>query len=199
MDMPIVTLTAKTSLDPFKVLISTILSLRTLDTVTAQVSKRLFKIADNPHDMLKVHVKEVEKAIYPVGFYKTKARTILYICCELVEKYDSKVPDDMDELLKLKGVGRKTANLVATLGYGKLGICVDTHVHRVSNRLGYIKTKTPYETEMELRGKLPKKYWIEYNNILVTFGQHLCRPISPKCSVCPVKEYCDKVGVGKSR
>lgn len=199
MDIPIVTLTAKTSHDPFKVLISTILSLRTLDTVTAQVSKRLFKIADNPHDMLRLHVKEVEKAIYPVGFYKTKARTILYICRELVEKYGSNVPDDMDELLKLKGVGRKTANLVATLGYGKLGICVDTHVHRVSNRLGYIKTKTPYETEMELRGKLPKKYWIEYNNILVTFGQHLCRPISPKCSVCPVKEYCDKVGVGKSR
>ncbi|MER3447153.1 MAG: endonuclease III [Candidatus Dadabacteria bacterium] len=198
-DVPIVTLTAETSRDPFKVLISTILSLRTLDTTTAKVSKRLFEIADNPHDMLKLSVKEVERAIYPVGFYKTKARTILYICREIVEKYDSRVPDDIDELLNLKGVGRKTANLVVTLGYGKPGICVDTHVHRISNRLGYIKTKTPYETEMVLRGKLPKKYWIEYNDILVAFGQHLCRPISPKCSVCPVENYCDKVGVEKSR
>ncbi len=198
-DAPIVTLTAETSHDPFKILISTILSLRTLDTTTAKVSKRLFEIADNPRDMLKLDVKEVEKAIYPVGFYKTKARTILYICRELVEKYDSQVPDDLDELLRLKGIGRKTANLVVTLGYEKLGICVDTHVHRISNRLGYIKTKTPYETEMALKEKLPKKYWIKYNDILVAFGQHLCRPISPKCSVCPVEEYCDKVGVEKSR
>lgn len=196
---PIVTLTAETSHDPFKILISTILSLRTLDTTTAKVSKRLFEIADNPHDMLKLDVKEIEKAIYPVGFYKTKARTILHICRELVEKYDSKVPDGLDELLNLKGVGRKTANLVVTLGYGGPGICVDTHVHRISNRLGYIKTKTPYETEMALREKLPKKYWIEYNDILVAFGQHLCRPISPKCSACPVRKYCDKVGVDRSR
>jgi endonuclease-3 len=198
-DVPIVTLTAETSHDPFKILISTILSLRTLDTTTAKVSKRLFEIADNPHDMLKLDVKEVEKAIYPVGFYKTKARTILHICRELVEKYGSRVPDGLDELLKLKGVGRKTANLVVTLGYGGPGICVDTHVHRISNRLGYIKTKTPYETEMALREKLPKKYWIEYNDILVAFGQHLCRPISPKCSMCPIENYCDKVGVEKSR
>jgi endonuclease-3 len=198
-DAPIVTLTAETSHDPFKILISTILSLRTLDTTTAKVSKRLFEIANNPHDMLKLDVKEVEKAIYPVGFYKTKARTILHICREIVEKYDSKVPDGLDELLKLKGVGRKTANLVVTLGYGGPGICVDTHVHRISNRLGYIKTKTPYETEMALREKLPKKYWIEYNDILVAFGQHLCRPISPKCSACPVRKYCDKVGVDRSR
>lgn len=198
-DVPIVTLTAETSRDPFKVLISTILSLRTLDTTTATVSKRLFEIADNPNDMLKLSVKEVEKAIYPVGFYKTKSRVILYICREIVEKYDSRVPDDLDELLNLKGVGRKTANLVVTLGYGKPGICVDTHVHRISNRLGYVRTKTPYETEMLLRRKLPKEYWIEYNDILVAFGQHLCRPISPKCSVCPVENYCDKVGVEKSR
>ncbi len=198
-DAPIVTLTAETSHDPFKILISTILSLRTLDTTTAKVSKRLFEIADNPHDMLKLDVKEIEKAIYPVGFYKTKARTILHICRELVEKYGSRVPDGLDELFKLKGVGRKTANLVVTLGYGGPGICVDTHVHRISNRLGYIKTKTPYETEMALREKLPKKYWIEYNDILVAFGQHLCRPISPKCSMCPIENYCDKVGVEKSR
>ncbi|HSE83293.1 MAG TPA: endonuclease III [Thermodesulfobacteriota bacterium] len=198
-DVPIVTLTAETSHDPFRILISTILSLRTLDTTTAKVSKRLFELADTPEDMLKLSVGEIEKAIYPVGFYKTKARTILYICRELVEKYGSKVPGDMDELLKLKGVGRKTANLVVTLGYGKPGICVDTHVHRISNRLGYVKTRSPYETEMALREKLPEKYWIEYNDLLVSFGQHLCRPISPKCSECPIESYCDKVGVEKSR
>ncbi len=198
-DVPIVTLTAETSRDPFKVLISTILSLRTQDTTTAKASKRLFQLADNPKDMFKLSVKEIEKAIYPVGFYKTKARTIRYLCRELIEKYKSRVPDDLDELLKLKGVGRKTANLVVTLSYGKPGICVDTHVHRISNRLGYIKTKTPFETEMLLRKKLPKKYWMEYNDLLVSFGQHRCRPISPMCSVCPIEIYCDKVGVDKSR
>jgi len=198
-DVPIVTLTAETYHDPFRVLISTILSLRTQDTTTAKVSKRLFELADNPQDMLKLSVKEIEKVIYPIGFYKTKARTIRYLCRELIDKYKSRVPDDLDELLKLKGVGRKTANLVVTLGYGKAGICVDTHVHRISNRLGYIKTKTPLETEMLLRKKLPKKYWIEYNDLLVSFGQHLCRPISPWCSVCPIESYCDKVGVDKSR
>jgi len=198
-DVPIVTLTAETYHDPFRVLISTILSLRTQDTTTAKVSKRLFELADNPQDMLKLSVKEIEKVIYPIGFYKTKARTIRYLCRELIDKYKSRVPDDLDELLKLKGVGRKTANLVVTLGYGKAGICVDTHVHRISNRLGYIKTKTPFETEMLLRKKLPKKYWIEYNDLLVSFGQHLCRPISPWCSVCPIESYCDKVGVDKSR
>jgi endonuclease-3 len=198
-DVPIVTLTAETYHDPFRVLISTILSLRTQDTTTAKVSKRLFELADNPQDMLKLSVKEIEKVIYPIGFYKTKARTIRYLCRELIDKYKSRVPDDLDELLKLKGVGRKTANLVVTLGYGKAGICVDTHVHRISNRLGYIKTKTPFETEMLLRKKLPKKYWIEYNDLLVSFGQHLCRPISPWCSVCPIESYCDKVGVTKHR
>ena len=198
-DVPIVTLTAETSHDPFRVLISTILSLRTQDTTTAKVSKRLFELADNPHDMLKLSVKQIEKAIYPVGFYKTKARTIRYLCRELIERYKSRVPDDLDELLKLKGVGRKTANIVVTLGYGKPGVCVDTHVHRISNRLGYIKTKTPLETEMLLRKKLPKKYWIEFNDLLVSFGQHLCRPISPWCSVCPIESYCDKVGVTKHR
>ena len=198
-DAPIVTLTAETSHDPFRVLISTILSLRTQDTTTAKVSKRLFELADNPHDMLKLSVKEIEKVIYPIGFYKTKARTIRYLCRELIDKYKSRVPDELEELLKLKGVGRKTANLVVTLGYGKPGVCVDTHVHRISNRLGYIKTKTPLETEMLLRKKLPKKYWIEYNDLLVSFGQHLCRPISPWCSVCPIESYCDKVGVTKHR
>ncbi len=198
-DVPVVTLAAVSSHDPFKVLISTILSLRTQDKTTEEASKRLFHLADNPIHMLKLSAREIEKAIYPVGFYKTKAKTILYLCHELIEKHRSSVPDDLDELLRLKGVGRKTANLVVTLGYGKPGICVDTHVHRISNRWGYVKTKTPLETEMVLRKKLPKKYWIEDNTLLVSFGQHLCRPISPKCSQCPIEIYCDKIGVEKSR
>src|SRR3989337_4417413 len=198
-DVPIVTLTAETYHDPFRVLISTILSLRTQDTTTAKVSKRLFELADNPHDMLKLSVKEIEKAIYPVGFYKTKARTIRYICRELVERYKSRVPDDLDELLKLKGVGRKTANLVVTLGYGKPGICVDTHVHRISNRLGYIKTKTPEQTEYALRQLPPRRHWIVYNDLLVTYGQNVCPPISPRCSTCPAPGLRPRVRVTASR
>src|SRR4030066_1497844 len=191
-DVPIVTLTAETSHDPFRVLISTILSLRTQDTTTAKVSKRLFELADNPQDMLKLSVKQIEKAIYPVGFYKTKARTIRYLCRELIEKYKSRVPDDLDELLKLKGVGRKTANLVLTLGYEKPGICVDTHVHRITNRWGYVKTKNPEQTEFALREKLPRKYWLIINDLLVTYGQNICVPISPKCSICQVRIYCKR-------
>jgi len=198
-DVPIVTLVAESSKDPFKVLISTVLSLRTKDETTAVASRRLFKLADNPEDMLKLSEKQIIDAIYPVGFYKTKTKNIKSICHELITKYDSKVPDDIDELLKFKGVGRKTANLVVTLGYNKPGICVDTHVHRISNRFGYIKTKNPDDTEKALRKKLPRQYWIDYNSLLVAFGQHLCRPISPKCSQCPVEKYCDRVGVGKSR
>jgi len=198
-DVPIVTLVAESSHDPFKVLISTVLSLRTKDETTAAASRKLFKLADNPADMLKISEKKIMNAIYPVGFYKTKAKNIKTISKELMEKYDGRVPDDIDELLKFKGVGRKTANLVVTLGYNKPGICVDTHVHRISNRFGYIKTKTPDETEMVLRKKLPRDYWIDYNSLLVAFGQHLCRPISPKCSECPVEEYCDRVGVDKNR
>jgi len=198
-DVPIVTLVAESSKDPFKVLISTVLSLRTKDETTAVASRRLFKLAGSPADMLKLSEKEIIDAIYPVGFYKTKAKNIHEICKGLITKYDSIVPNDIDELLKFKGVGRKTANLVVTLGYGKPGICVDTHVHRISNRFGYMKTKTPDETETALRKKLPKEYWIDYNNLLVSFGQHLCRPISPKCSICPVIKFCDRVGVLKSR
>jgi endonuclease-3 len=198
-DVPIVTLVAESTNDPFRVLISTVLSLRTKDETTAVASRKLFKLADNPSDMLKLSEKEIIKAIYPVGFYKTKAKNIKSICRDLISKYDSKVPDDIDELLKLKGVGRKTANLVVTLGYNKPGVCVDTHVHRISNRLGYIKTKTPDKTETALRKRLPEKYWIDYNSLLVSFGQHLCRPISPFCSRCPVIKFCDRVGVTKSR
>lgn len=197
--VPAVTLEAETSRDPFRVLISTVLSLRTKDETTAEASRRLFALADNPGGMLGLSEKVIAEAIYPVGFYRTKAKNIRGICRELIAKYRSRVPDDLEELLHLKGVGRKTANLVLTLGYGKHGICVDTHVHRISNRLGYVRTRNPFETEMALRKKLPKRHWIDYNSLLVAFGQYLCRPVSPKCSVCPVVMYCDRTGVGKSR
>lgn len=181
--------------DPYKILISTILSLRTKDSTTEIASKNLFEIADNPYDMIKLTNEEIEKAIYPVGFYRKKAITIKQISKEIISKYNGKVPDDLDKLLSLKGVGRKTANLTITLGYNKLGICVDTHVHRITNRWGYVNTKTPDETEMKLREKLPKKYWIEINDLLVSYGQNLCKPISPKCNKCKIEKYCSKINV----
>ena len=198
-ETPIVTLMAETYGSPFRVLISCILSLRTQDSTTAQASHRLFALADTPGKMGNLTAKTIEKAIFPVGFYRTKAKAIREICKILLRDYSGTVPNDIDELLKFKGVGRKTANLVVTLGYQKPGICVDTHVHRISNRWGYIRTKNPHETEFALREKLPKQYWIEYNDLLVSFGQHLCRPISPLCSRCPVRKYCDRVGVTLSR
>jgi endonuclease III len=196
---PVVTLIAEASDSPFKVLISCILSLRTQDSTTAQASRRLFALADSPETMVQLSVTTIEQAIFPVGFYRTKAKTILEICRNLNEKYRGRVPDEIDELIKFKGVGRKTANLVVTLGYNKPGICVDTHVHRISNRWGYVKTATPEKTETALRQKLPKQYWIEYNDLLVSFGQHLCRPISPLCSQCPVAKYCSQIGVTVNR
>lgn len=196
---PIVTEVANKKKDPFRVLISCVLSLRTKDDTTRGAAMRLFELADNPGDMLKLKKETIEKAIYPVGFYRNKAENILGICRDLIDKFDSRTPDEIDELLELKGVGRKTANLVVTLGYNKPGICVDTHVHRISNRLGYIKTKNPEETENALRKKLPKRHWIIYNDLLVTHGQNICKPISPLCSKCPVLKYCDKIGVTKHR
>ncbi len=196
---PIVTLVAENSESPFQVLISCILSLRTQDTTTAQATRRLFALADEPQTMARLSTKKIEKAIYPVGFYHTKAKNIRDICRTLIKEYSGEVPDEIDELLKLKGVGRKTANLVVTLGYRKPGICVDTHVHRISNRWGYVRTKNPKETEFALRAKLPQQYWLDYNDLLVTFGQHLCRPISPMCSQCPVRRYCARIGVTISR
>ncbi|MGH7830701.1 MAG: endonuclease III domain-containing protein [Candidatus Binatia bacterium] len=198
-EKPIVTAVAETSHSPFHILISCVLSLRTQDSTTAAASRRLFDLADTPAEMLKQSTTTIEKAIFPVGFYRVKAKAIRRICRSLIENYGGKVPDEIDELLKLQGVGRKTANLVVTLGYGKPGICVDTHVHRISNRWGYVRTKNPQETEVALRKKLPPRYWIEYNDLLVTFGQNLCKPISPLCSRCPVRRYCDRVGVTTSR
>ena len=184
---------------PFRVLISCILSLRTKDNVTSQASKRLYQLADSPDGMSKLSLKTIEKAIYPAGFYHTKAKVIKDISRILLEQYDSRVPDDLDELLKLKGVGRKTANLVITIGFGKPGICVDTHVHRIFNRWGYISTKSPDESEFALRKKLPRRYWIKINDLLVSFGQNLCKPISPHCSKCPIYRYCKRAGVKSMR
>jgi endonuclease-3 len=197
--LPIVTEMVQTRRDPFRVLISTMLSLRTKDAVTEIASQKLFALADTPSAMVRLSPRQIEKAIYPVGFYHTKARSILQVCRQLIDEYASRVPDEIDELVKLPGVGRKTANLVLTLGYKKLGICVDTHVHRISNRWGYVQTKNPEQTEMALRAKLPQAYWIEINDELVALGQNVCNPISPKCSICPVSEWCDRVGVTKSR
>ena len=198
-EAPAVTKVAEKTKDPFKVLISCVLSLRTKDVTTADASHRLFSLANTPDEMLKIPAGRIEKAIFPVGFYRTKAKNIIEICRALTEHYNSIVPDTIDELLKLKGVGRKTANLVVTVGYDKDGICVDTHVHRISNRLGYIMTKTPEQSEEALRGKLPRKYWKIYNDLLVTFGQNLCKPISPLCSQCKIAEYCRRIGVSTSR
>lgn len=194
-----VTTVSKRSRDPYQVLISCIISLRTKDEVTIPASKRLFSLAKTPRKMVKLNVRQIEKAIYPAGFYKTKARRIKTISKALVEKYEGKVPSDIHELLKLKGVGRKTANLVRGLGYNKPALCVDTHVHRTANRLGLVKTKNPDQTEFKLREVLPKEYWIEWNNLLVLYGQNICRPISPYCSKCVIRKYCERVGVVKSR
>lgn len=194
-EMPIVSHLAESERDPFVILMSTLLSLRTKDEVTAEATDRLFALASTPEEMLKVPEAKIAKAIYPVGFYRVKAKTVHHVCRELIDRFASKVPDRLDDLLSIKGVGRKTANLVITLAYGKDGICVDTHVHRISNRLGYVVTKTPDETEMALRAKLPRKHWIIYNTLLVFFGRKICKPVSPLCSTCPIRQYCDRVGV----
>lgn len=189
----------KTQWDPYQILIATILSLRTKDTLTAVVAPRLFDLADTPHKMVEHPAETIAEVIYPVGFYRNKAKSIVEISRRLIEQYDGQVPDDLDELLKFPGVGRKTANLVITAGFNKPGICVDIHVHRISNRWGYVETKTPEKTEFALREKLPQEYWIEYNGLLVSMGQNLCTPISPWCSKCPVYDYCERVGVERSR
>jgi endonuclease-3 len=192
---PVVTLIAEQTGDPFRVLISTILSLRTQDETTTAASRRLFARAATPQAMLRLRAATIARLIYPVGFYRTKARAIRSVCRTLLERWNGEVPCDLDALLTLRGVGRKTANLVLTLGFRAPGICVDTHVHRITNRLGYVRTRSPDETEQALRRKLPAQHWIEINDLLVAFGQHLCRPISPHCTRCPVVEYCPRRGV----
>ena len=197
--VPVVGQVAERSHDPFLILISCLLSLRTKDETTATASRRLFALAKTPQAMRRLRADVIERAIYPVGFYHTKARTIRALCEILVSRCGGLVPDRLDDLLTLPGVGRKTANLVVTLAFRKPGICVDTHVHRISNRWGYVKTKTPEQTETALREKLPRRYWIIFNDLLVPFGQHLCRPISPFCSRCRLRSSCARVGVTISR
>ena len=185
--------------DPFQVLIACLLSLRTKDETTGPASERLFRLAKTPRAMLGLSTSAIERTIFPVGFYRTKARVILGVCRDLLDRFKGEVPDDLESLLSLKGVGRKTANLVVTIGFGKPGICVDTHVHRISNRLGYVRTKTPDQTELALRAKLPRRHWIELNDLLVSFGQNICTPTSPHCSRCPIERHCRKIGVTRSR
>lgn len=195
---PSVTVIAKKN-DPFAVLVSCIISLRTRDEVTELASARLFNLAKLPAELLELSNAKIEKAIYPAAFYRNKTKSLKELCQVLVKEYSGKVPDKLEELLKLKGVGRKTANLTLILGHNKPGICVDIHVHRISNRWGYVKTKSPDETEMVLREILPKRFWKGYNDLLVSFGQNLCKPVSPFCSSCPIEDQCPKIGVNRSR
>ena len=189
----------QTERDPFRILIACLLSLRTKDETTGPAAERLFALARTPQTMLRLTPRRIERLIFPVGFYRTKARVIRGVCRDLLARFGGKVPDDLETLLTLKGVGRKTANLVVTVAFGRPGICVDTHVHRISNRLGFVKTKTPDQTELALRAKLPRRHWIEANDLLVAFGQNVCQPLSPRCSTCPVRALCPRLGVTHSR
>lgn len=185
--------------DPYTILISCLLSLRTKDATTETATARLFALARTPEAILALSPRTIERAIYPVGFYRTKARTLRAVSREILERFDGRVPDTIEALVSLPGVGRKTANLVVTLGFGKPGICVDIHVHRITNRWGYVKTKAPDETETALRAKLPRRHWIPLNDLLVTYGQNLCKPVSPLCSACVVARWCARAGVTISR
>ena len=198
-NIPYVTEVSEKTKDPFRVLVSCLLSLRTKDEVTAAASKRLFEHATTPKELCKLPVETIERLIYPVGFYRVKARTLKAICKELTERYGSQVPHSVDELVRLKGVGRKTATLVVSMGYGVPAICVDTHVHRITNRWGIVSTKSAHQTEFALYKVVPKRHWIELNTLLVAFGQNVCKPLSPHCSTCGIKNYCRRVGVERSR
>jgi endonuclease-3 len=199
-EVPVVTRISRSDEgSPFLVLVSTLLSLRTKDETTDMAMEKLVGKVKTPEDLLGLPIGELEKIIYPVGFYRNKARTLHNVSRIIIDKYGGKVPDKIDELLTIKGVGRKTANLVVTEAYGKPGICVDTHVHRISNRLGALDTKNPHQTEEVLRKILPKKYWILYNTLLVAFGRKTCQPVSPRCSQCPITDLCQQVGVTRYR
>ncbi len=198
-ELPSVSMIAAEKRDPFRVLVSTIISLRTKDEVTAPASRRLFALADTPKAMLALSEKTIAETIFPAGFYRTKARQIR-CCAAIIEtEHDGAVPDSKDALLALPGVGLKTANLTLNLGFGIDAICVDTHVHRISNRLGWVRSKTPDETERELSRLLPRRYWIEINSLLVTYGKSVCTPLSPRCSTCPLEEECPKRDVTRTR
>ncbi len=196
---PIITFIANRGATPFEILVSTILSLRTKDEVTSEAASRLFQKARTPRQLLTLGEPAIAKLIYPVGFYPTKAKRLMEISRIILDRHRGEVPDTIEALLELPGVGRKTANLVLVEGFKKDAICVDTHVHRISNRIGYVDTRTPEQTEFALREILPRQHWIRYNELLVAFGQVLCRPISPFCSRCPVAAMCPKIGVEKHR
>jgi len=198
-EVPWVEADSRRGRDPYRVLVACILSLRTQEETTRGASDRLFRLASTPSEMVRLSEERIEKAIYPVGFYRTKARNILDLSNTLLAEYEGSVPDTMEGLLGLRGVGRKTANLVLGVGYGIPAICVDTHVHRITNRWGYVQTRTPDQTEMALREKLPRKYWSDINRVLVMFGQNWCKPLSPKCSGCPIVENCPQIGVLRRR
>ncbi len=191
--------TKKRKEDPFWVLVGTIISQRTKDEVTDEVLEKLKKRVNRPEDLAAIDETELEKLIFPAGFYRNKARTIKKVIETLLNEYGGKVPDTLHDLLKLKGIGRKTANLVLSEGYGKPAICVDVHVHRISNRIGLVNTKNPEDTEIELRKKMPMRYWKDYNKLMVRFGRTICRPISPFCSKCPIADLCLKRGVERWR
>jgi len=196
---PSVTEIAQQSRSPFKVLVSTVISARTKDEVTGEAARRLFAKASTPRTLQALSAKRIEELIYPAGFYRTKAKAIRALSAKIAGEFGGRVPDTMEGLLALPGVGRKTANLVLTLGFALPGICVDTHVHRVANRLGIIRTKAPAETEACLRATLPKRHWLEINDLLVTFGKSICAPVSPRCSICPIARSCARAGVARSR
>lgn len=198
-ETPSVTVVSEKFCSAFHVLISCIISLRTKDAVTAAASARLFARAGTPQELIALNVAEIADLIYPAGFYRTKAEQMHALCSQLLEEYDGIVPDSIDGLLRFKGVGRKTANLVMTLGHDKPGICVDIHVHRITNRWGYVTANTPDKTEQLLREKLPLEYWKKINDLLVCYGQNLCYPVSPACSRCRLADCCGRVGVQRSR
>lgn len=198
-DVPVVSLIAETGRNPYRVLISCLLSLRTNDQTTAPAVKKLFAVADTPESMLKISINKIETLIYPVGFYRNKAKTLHGVSQDILQKWNGQVPDTIDALMTMKGVGRKTANLVVSQGFQKPAICVDVHVHRISNRLGWVRTQNPEETEFKLREILPLIHWKEINVLFVAFGQAHCRPQSPHCSTCKISEFCQKNGVKQSR
>lgn len=199
LSLPWVTRLSNIEKDAFKILISCVLSIRTKDRICAEVTRRLFRYVSCPDDIIKMSVAKLEKLIYPVGFYRNKARMLVSLSKDIVKRYNRSVPKELDKLLILKGVGRKCANLVLGLGFGIPAICVDTHVHRISNRLGWIKTDNVIDTENILQTIFPKRWWIGLNTVLVSFGQNICLPVSPRCSLCMVNIYCPRIGVRNQR
>jgi Predicted EndoIII-related endonuclease len=193
--MPVVDLVQLQTKDPFKVLIATILSARTKDQTTTQAAQRLFSRVNSFSDLRNAPLSTLEKLIYPVGFYATKARMLKKLPDAIDTLFNGTIPDTVEDLIKLPGVGRKTANLVIAIAFNKPAVCVDVHVHRICNRLGYLKTRTPFETEMTLRKILPVRYWTTFNSYFVSFGQNTCTPINPRCSSCPIVKYCNRMGV----